>query len=213
MKSVCLDQNPCQRDLSDEEQFYAYLLEKPDGYDSDIRYYRWQASANFTGAMSAVSEILKNRHSISPENVLYYESDGKNAASPIEDLGSLLGISELSRGQSGYLDAMTLTCTNGAVRIFTEYNIRLVLGCAVTQITYADGTTSNQVTLLPSSACILRAVSDGTYQITGGGFGHGIGMSQNGANGMAKSGYSYRDILAFFYTDTELVTAAGWQNR
>ena len=31
------------------------------------------------------------------------------------------------------------------------------------------------------------------------GYGHGVGMSQYGANGMAKSGYSYRDILNHYY--------------
>src|SRR5699024_6721424 len=31
------------------------------------------------------------------------------------------------------------------------------------------------------------------------GYGHGIGMSQYGANGMAKEGKSYTDILAYYY--------------
>ena len=37
------------------------------------------------------------------------------------------------------------------------------------------------------------------FQIYGGGFGHGAGMSQNGAQGMAKSGIGYEEILKFFY--------------
>lgn len=36
------------------------------------------------------------------------------------------------------------------------------------------------------------------------GYGHGVGMSQYGAHGMAKVGYSYREILAHYYTDTKL---------
>lgn len=39
------------------------------------------------------------------------------------------------------------------------------------------------------------------------GYGHGVGMSQVGANSMAASGASYRDILEHYYTGTE-VTAA-----
>ncbi|MFQ3637451.1 MAG: sporulation protein, partial [Cyanobacteriota bacterium] len=31
------------------------------------------------------------------------------------------------------------------------------------------------------------------------GFGHGIGMSQYGAFGMAAQGFSYRDIVAHYY--------------
>jgi stage II sporulation protein D len=36
------------------------------------------------------------------------------------------------------------------------------------------------------------------------GYGHGVGMSQNGANILAKQGYSYLDILRFYYTGIEI---------
>lgn len=36
------------------------------------------------------------------------------------------------------------------------------------------------------------------------GYGHGVGMSQYGALGMAKEGYSYEDILFHYYTGVEL---------
>lgn len=36
------------------------------------------------------------------------------------------------------------------------------------------------------------------------GFGHGVGMSQYGANGMAKEGYSYKDILKHYYKNCEI---------
>lgn len=37
------------------------------------------------------------------------------------------------------------------------------------------------------------------------GYGHGVGMSQYGANGMAKEGYNYRDILKHYYTGVEIM--------
>ena len=36
------------------------------------------------------------------------------------------------------------------------------------------------------------------------GYGHGVGMSQYGAEGMAKEGYSYDDILKYYYKDVEI---------
>ena len=36
------------------------------------------------------------------------------------------------------------------------------------------------------------------------GYGHGVGMSQYGAEGMANSGYNYKQILNHYYTDTKL---------
>ncbi len=40
--------------------------------------------------------------------------------------------------------------------------------------------------------------------ITTRGYGHGVGMSQYGANGMGKAGYSYRDILLHYYPGVSL---------
>ena len=36
------------------------------------------------------------------------------------------------------------------------------------------------------------------------GYGHGVGMSQYGAQGMALKGYSYSEILQYYYQDIEL---------
>ena len=36
------------------------------------------------------------------------------------------------------------------------------------------------------------------------GFGHGVGLSQNGANGMAKHGSDYREILLHYYTGVSI---------
>ena len=44
------------------------------------------------------------------------------------------------------------------------------------------------------------------YRITGGGYGHGVGMSQNGAKNMAQRGMSSEEIIGFFYPGVELKT-------
>ena len=36
------------------------------------------------------------------------------------------------------------------------------------------------------------------------GYGHGVGMSQWGANGMAEEGYKYYEILSHYYKDTTI---------
>ena len=47
------------------------------------------------------------------------------------------------------------------------------------------------------------------FEISGLGYGHGVGMSQCGAYGFAKHGMGYRAILAHYYTGTEIGTAKG----
>ena len=48
--------------------------------------------------------------------------------------------------------------------------------------------------------------ADGIFTFTVTGFGHGVGMSQYGANVMASDGADYRAILAHYYPGTELVS-------
>ena len=68
--------------------------------------------------------------------------------------------------------------------------------------------TGSQVRSLFSlrSACFTVAW-DGTqftFDVTG--YGHGVGMSQYGANAMAKNGSSFPDILTWYYTGAEVGT-------
>ena len=37
------------------------------------------------------------------------------------------------------------------------------------------------------------------------GYGHGVGMSQTGADSMAKNGANYEEIIKHFYTNVEIV--------
>jgi len=44
----------------------------------------------------------------------------------------------------------------------------------------------------------------GKFILAGVGFGHGVGMSQSGAKGMALAGYTYKDILEYYYKGVEV---------
>ncbi|ACL70525.1 sporulation stage II protein D [Halothermothrix orenii H 168] len=57
---------------------------------------------------------------------------------------------------------------------------------------------------LPSSKFTLRFI-DEKVLIKVFGKGHGVGMSQDGANGFARHGYNYRKILQHYYPGTKIV--------
>jgi stage II sporulation protein D len=46
------------------------------------------------------------------------------------------------------------------------------------------------------------------WVFTGGGWGHGVGLCQVGAYGMAAAGHSYRDILTHYYSGTEILSSS-----
>ena len=51
------------------------------------------------------------------------------------------------------------------------------------------------------------------FVVSGRGWGHGVGMSQYGAYGMANAGQTYEEILAYYYSGTELGQAQTKQVR
>jgi stage II sporulation protein D len=60
------------------------------------------------------------------------------------------------------------------------------------------------------SACLAMPASAPAatiFVIKGAGFGHGVGMSQYGAQGFAQHGWDYRQILARYYRDTTIGSA------
>jgi len=61
-----------------------------------------------------------------------------------------------------------------------------------------DGTTLRRINT-PT-----QAATGGSVTIIGRGWGHGVGMSQRGAQGMALLGFSYREILHHYYTNVEI---------
>ena len=102
-------------------------------------------------------------------------------------LNSILGISfnetnnvkVLSRTNSNRIDKIEI---NG--NIYTGIELRKLLG-------------------LRSTDFDINIEDNHTVFITKG-YGHGVGMSQYGANGMAKEGYNYEQILAHYYPNTQL---------
>ena len=75
-------------------------------------------------------------------------------------------------------------------------------------ITLQDGSIRKGMSLLPSGYFFLEAIRDNeeitSYKIYGGGFGHGAGLSQNGANELAEKGYDYKEILKYFFEGIDI---------
>ena len=86
--------------------------------------------------------------------------------------------------------------------ILREYNIRYILAPQNT-VYLQDGSTTNNMNLLPSAYFTIEK-EDNYFAVKGGGYGHGVGMSQYGARYLAANGWDYEEILAHFYKDTKL---------
>ncbi len=75
--------------------------------------------------------------------------------------------------------------------------------CAISgkgKISTISATAPYAITGAGSTAAIAAATSSNSFSITGSGYGHLVGLSQWGANAMARLGYSYTDILKNYFT-------------
>ena len=102
---------------------------------------------------------------------------------------------------------LTIKGDKDTIHVKGQSAIRSILGNEAVVIRRQDGSTMKTSSLPSAFISIDKLTKDDgsiTFHIYGGGFGHGVGMSQNGAQSMAKSGKTYKDILDFFYQGAEL---------
>lgn len=99
------------------------------------------------------------------------------------NLGPVTAMEVLARGRSGRATRLRLRGRRKAVEIHGELRIRRALGG------------------LKSSMFLVQEDRDryGRFQLVGGGHGHGVGLCQHGAMGMARKGMGYEEILAHYY--------------
>ncbi|MBW4549721.1 MAG: SpoIID/LytB domain-containing protein [Aphanocapsa sp. GSE-SYN-MK-11-07L] len=80
------------------------------------------------------------------------------------------------------------------------------------QLRSALGLKSTLFSVTPQASLVANASTKGrpalpqSFIISGRGFGHGLGMSQWGAYGMAKQGYTYSQILQHYYQGITITT-------
>jgi len=73
------------------------------------------------------------------------------------------------------------------------------------KITLVKDDIRRSLNFLPSNLFIIDKLNDNLWVFIGGGFGHGVGLSQSGAIEMAKIGYPYQKILKQYYKKTKIL--------
>ena len=61
-----------------------------------------------------------------------------------------------------------------------------------------------EMPVLTANGTVHQSTSPDSYDVYGRGFGHGLGLSQYGARGMADAGYNYIEIIQYYYTGVEV---------
>lgn len=196
-------------DLSDEETFRTYISERdPDDYDASSSYYRWKATLDISSRLSDVKTLLQGIDEAHPEYVIIRDSHGQQTTAAAMDGWETRRLEVLERSSSGAVLRLLIVFSDGEAELSNENCIRQVLGVWMCDLQDKDGNSIAALDMLPSAYFYVQPVKEGIV-LFGGGLGHGIGMSQYGADGYAKQGAKMEEILNFYYQNIELYQLYG----
>ena len=116
-----------------------------------------------------------------------------------KEKGALQTITVKKRNAGGYVTELEVVYENTTEILQKETDIRKVLGQYLQEVILQNEQVRTDLTRLPSACFEVLVNTDGQIILRGGGNGHGIGMSQYGARGMAEKGYTYKEILDYYY--------------
>lgn len=194
-------------DLSGEEAFRTFLLEEEGAYEAEVSWYRWKTEISLEHLQKNLDNTLLSCYRTTPALILTWR-DGAFTSIPVDTVGRVEKIRILQREKEGLVTALEITGDQNRVQIYGEYNIRTVLAPCYDTIVRKDGSELSGNTMLPSAYLLIEENQEGSrlsgITIRGGGYGHGVGMSQYGAKALAESGMDYQGILSHYYPGTEL---------
>ena len=101
-----------------------------------------------------------------------------------------------------FCSSLEITCDIVEVQDITRSDSNRVLTITINNQTFKGTEMRSKLGLRSTDFDIV--INESGVTITTRGYGHGVGMSQYGANGMAKEGYSYEEIVKYYYQNTEI---------
>ncbi|MGL4735956.1 MAG: SpoIID/LytB domain-containing protein [Cellulosilyticaceae bacterium] len=206
------------KDLSQEKDAYAFFTLKPDeidAFDDHSPWFRWQVSLSGKELSDMINSNVARLSSQSPNMVKVLSEEGKWETEAIDTLGTVTNMQVKKRGQGGNVMELMIEGSKNTIKVSTEYLIRTLLapmqknGDNAINIVRGDGTKVDNMTMLPSAFFSPDITYDNDNQLKevtlyGGGFGHGVGMSQAGVKGMVDRGYTAKQILEHYYPEIQI---------
>lgn len=187
-----------------------------DAYESQVSWVRWQVRMTRDEVEAAINNNILPRSTQYPAQVKTLAADGSYEQKPVETIGQLKNLSVVQRGEGGNIMQMKIEGTSGTFLIETESCIRALIkpyqymaGKEGIRLTRADGTQVENYGTMPSAFYTFEIQRDDkggvqSIQFYGGGNGHGVGMSQCGAQSLADQGIALEEILKHYYRGTTI---------
>lgn len=178
-----------QTPLNTEEAAAEYYKSKPTAYDMRSPYFRWTREWTAEELQKALQRTL------AAQSATGFVTPAFNKGDTLDDI---LELRVVRRGNSGKIIEMEIVTNSQTYKVYKELVVRRLIT--------KDGKA------LPSANVVFENEKDESGNLIsvkayGGGFGHGVGMSQYGAGFMGNEMHlSYDKILQHYYTGISLGT-------
>lgn len=169
-------------DLSNENNFRKWINSTPDSY------------CNLNGKPSGDKLVFAKKYFRWEKKYSSERLGSVIKATTGKNIGKLKDVSVISRGPSGKAISVKVTGSGGSVTINKELNIRKKLSKPPL---YSGN-------FFVEKGNIDKSGYPSQFVFKGAGFGHGTGMCQIGACGMADSGENFDEILEFYFPGTDV---------
>lgn len=210
------------RNIWDADANMPYLKGRTDPYEAmvadQISQYNWSKTLTKSSLADTLRSKGYNCGTIidvyvaeysptgNPVTTTFLDINGKKWSFTAEKLRIWLGLRSNrfdiggggGEGSSYYINGggESIPSVSGAYAVDGKGNIIQISGTPYV----ITGSGTEPITSAPSSS----SASGNTVTFSGSGWGHNVGMSQWGANAMAKQGMTYVDILTFYFTGVDI---------
>lgn len=173
-------------DLKKEKDFRAFIKKGKyyDTFEKEMSWYRWNVETDLM--------------TISKQLSVSYEKEMKK-------IGKLTKIEMIERGVGGIAKRCKIIGKKGSFIVEKEYAIRSIFAGENVIAKGQNKVEMKVLNLLPSGYFYITQKKD-KIMLYGGGFGHGVGMSQTGAKVMAEMGYTWEEMARHYFKNTEIKT-------
>ena len=187
------------RPLSDENHFRAFINQQGRFNEDDWPTFRWQRSGTLEEITAGVKEYLTNRQN------------------PMASLKAVTGLTVTERANAGRVQTLLVNTDIGDFELHKNEVVSALIPPRsqffYLEPVYAEPeeTTANTSPTATSNNSATNPTGEATapilkgYTFIGGGFGHGVGMSQTGSYRLGENGWPYQRILQFYYPNTQLL--------
>lgn len=187
--------------LNSEADVKAFYTSTPETFDNASPYFRWTKEWDIKELEDVLKKTLKTQSSTGFVKPKLEKS---------EDFGTLKDIKVIKRGVSGKAMSVNIITDRNTFnvqkelqirRVFQKNNIGLPSANVVFEIKEIKSENKEEgKTKAKDSKPAKKVIA------YGGGFGHGVGMSQFGAGAMNQAGYSYGEIIQHYFQNTAITT-------